>query len=43
MDSLQIEIANEAFKAGFAFGAEWFKLFLVVVIGVFIIKLVSKL
>ena len=43
MDSLQIEIANEAFKAGLAFGAEWFKLFIIVVIGVFTVKIVGKL
>lgn len=43
MDSLQIEIANEAFRMGFSFGAQWFQLFLIVVIGVFTVKMVGKL
>ena len=43
MDSLQLEIANLAFQMGFDFGARWFMLFLIVIIGVFIIKIVGKL
>lgn len=43
MDSLQQELANEAFVLGFQYGADWFVIFLVVILGAFIYKLIRGL
>lgn len=43
MDSLQLDIANEAFKMGFDYGKTWFILYLIVILGIFITKTVGKL
>lgn len=40
MDSLQLEIANEAFVLGFQYGKDWFLVYLVVILGAFIYKLI---
>lgn len=44
MDSLQLgEVINLGFTLGFEYGKTWFILFLIVIIGVFIYKLIKGL
>ena len=42
-DSLQVEIANTAFVMGFDYGKDWFLLYLLVILGAFIYKLIRGL
>lgn len=43
MDSVTQAIANDAFILGFQYGQDWFLVFLVVILGAFVYKIVRGL